>query len=340
MEEWGDYGEEDESTPAWKRPALWAAAVAVVLALVAIGYVVLKKDDKGSPSNGVTLDSPASSAGTGTASAVASSNSAASGAPTPSVSASTTTRPATTVAPTDSVPVASVTTSTTAPSSTTTTAAPAPTDASTTQPASANTPAPAQAPSYSTLPDGSPAPVIAVFNTDAITLTGAVPSEDAKSRLQALAIANSKFPVPVNNLLTIDPTVPIGIGVRVVELTSARFDPGSAVVKGPHGQELDRIVSVLNALPNVTALIIGHADQIGSAVSNYKLSADRAAAVVNYIVSKGIDPQRLSSRAVGDSDLITLNDDAASLASTGARRSCSTASSAREIACPTASTRW
>ncbi|MFT3852350.1 MAG: OmpA family protein [Ilumatobacteraceae bacterium] len=141
-----------------------------------------------------------------------------------------------------------------------------------------------------------------------------VPSEDAKNKLQALSIANSKFPVPVTNLLTVDPSVPIGIGVRVVELTSSRFPANSSKVEGDHAHELDRIVSVMNALPNVTALIIGHADQIGSQATNFKLSADRAAAVVNYLVSKGISAERLSSRAVGDADLLTLNDDAASLA--------------------------
>ena len=90
-----------------------------------------------------------------------------------------------------------------------------------------------------------------------------MPTQEAKDKLQALAIANSKFPVPVQNLLTIDPTVPIGIGVRVVELTSARFEPNSAKVQGFHALELDRIVSIMNALPNITAMIIGHADQIG-----------------------------------------------------------------------------
>ena len=60
--------------------------------------------------------------------------------------------------------------------------------------------------------------------------------------------------------------------------------------------------------------IIGHADQIGSDAQNFKISAERAAAVVDYLVSKGVNPQRLASRAVGDTDLLTLNDDAASLA--------------------------
>ena len=70
----------------------------------------------------------------------------------------------------------------------------------------------------------------------------------------------------------------------------------------------------MNALPNVTALVIGHSDQVGNSASNFKLSADRASAVVDYMVFNGISPERLSSRAVGDTDLLTLNDDAASLA--------------------------
>jgi len=35
---------------------------------------------------------------------------------------------------------------------------------------------------------------------------------------------------------------------------------------------------------------------------------------VNYLASQGIDPSRLSSRAVGEADLLSINNDAASLA--------------------------
>lgn len=71
----------------------------------------------------------------------------------------------------------------------------------------------------------------------------------------------------------------------------------------------DRAAGILDALPNVTALVIGHADQRGDADTNFDLSADRAEAVVDYLASKGISPDRLSSRAVGRNDLLTLNDD-------------------------------
>ncbi len=299
-----DDDEEDGEPPLWKRPALWAAAAAVIVAIIAVAYVMLKRDsssnDASSSTVAVSAAAPESSPAAASATNAPGATTGAGAAP---VAVASTESPATTVAATTTAAA----TTTVAP---TTTAAPLVAESPTTAAAAP----PAQPPTYSTLPDGSPAPIIAVFGTENITLSGAVPNQAAKDTLQALAIANSKTPVPVNNLLTIDPTVPPGIGVRVVELTSARFEPNSAVVQGFHALELNRVVSVMNALPNVTALVIGHADQIGSDAQNFKISAERATAVVNYMVAQGISPSRLSSRAVGDQDLLTLNDDAASLA--------------------------
>ena len=132
---------------------------------------------------------------------------------------------------------------------------------------------------YDTLPDGSPVPALAIFDVDQITLTGAVPDEAAKDRLQALALANAK-PGQGNiaNFLTINPDVPRGVGVRVVELTSARFPAGSAEVMPAQACELDRVVSIMSALPKITALVIGHSDQRGDEPANYELSAARAEA--------------------------------------------------------------
>ena len=310
MDDWDDnYDDDDEEggeTPVWRRPVVLAAAAAVIVALIAVGYVVLNKDDVSTGSSptttGVVASNPAAAPTTAAADAPVSAAVATTTGVSTTATGVSTTAAATTAPPTTAA--RSTTTPTTASAETT------PTEAPTTVAAAP----PAGAATYSTLPDGSPAPIIAVFGTDSNTLTGAVPDQASKEKLQALIIAYSKAPVPVNNLLTIDPTVPIGIGVRVVELTSARFEPNSAVVQGFHALELDRVVSAMNALPNTTALVIGHADQIGSDAQNFKISAERAAAVVDYMVSKGISPSRLSSRAVGDNDLLTLNDDAASLA--------------------------
>jgi outer membrane protein OmpA-like peptidoglycan-associated protein len=167
--------------------------------------------------------------------------------------------------------------------------------------------------SYPTLPDGSPVPVLAIFDTDTITLSGTVPSQAAAERLAQLAIANSKTPAALVQFLAINPDVPANVGVRVIEMNSSRFPAGSADVLPDHGRELDRIGAVMNALPNTTVLVIGHADQRGSAEANFAVSEARARAVVTHLVDYGIDAERLSSRAVGENDLLSLNDDETAL---------------------------
>ena len=170
-----------------------------------------------------------------------------------------------------------------------------------------------QVASYPTLPDGSPTPVLAIFDTDQITLSGTVPSQAAADRLAQLAIANSKTPAPLVQFLAINPDVPANVGVRVLEMTSSRFPAGGADILPDHGRELDRIGAVMNALPNTTVLVIGHADQRGSEEDNFAVSEARARAVVSHLVDFGIDASRLSSRAVGESDLLSLNDDETAL---------------------------
>ena len=324
MSDWIDYDEGPGSRPAWMRRAVVGGAV---LVLAIGGFFVARATRSDSPTELAATSETATSesnASATTSSALATTTSHVVATPTTAAKAVTTT--ANTVAPTSAVTAAMGPTSvaprgTDAPSSTR--AAPSSTSATASSPPSpsgstiAGSPAstPGAGPSYATLPDGTPAPIVAVFEVDQITISGAVPSQDAKDRLQALAIANSKTPAAVANFLVIDPTVPTSIGVRVVELTSARFPEGSAEVQGAHAKELDRAASIMTALPKVTALVIGHADQVGDEQSNYVLSAERAKAVVDYLASvDGIDPARLSSRAVGESDLLTLNDDEAALA--------------------------
>jgi OOP family OmpA-OmpF porin len=165
------------------------------------------------------------------------------------------------------------------------------------------------------MPDGTPEPVIAIFDDDRITLSGAVPSQQAAEALVGLALANSQFPdIPVDNRLTVNPSVPVGVGVRVLELNSVRFDEGSAEIAPEHALQFDRVAGVMNLFPNTTVVVVGHADQRGSDATNLVLAQRRADAVVGYLASLGIDGSRLSARSVGEADLLTVDDDEASLA--------------------------
>ena len=228
------------------------------------------------------------------------------------------------------VSTAAPTSTTTAPASTTTaptltTTAPTTTTPETTIASSADStesssvasepPVPNGSPGYPTSSDGTPLPLLAVFDTETITLSGQVPSEAARERLGALAIANSQFPdAKVVDNMVVNPAVPISVGVRVLELNSARFPTGTAEILPDHARELDRVVTIMNALPNITVLVIGHADQRGDESRNFAISDERARAVVNYLRFLGISPTRLSSRAAGESDLLTLEEDETALA--------------------------
>lgn len=54
--------------------------------------------------------------------------------------------------------------------------------------------------------------------------------------------------------------------------------------------------------------IDGRMDNTGNAVNNLDLSKRRAASVKNYLLSKGIDATRLSSKGYGESKPVASND--------------------------------
>jgi len=91
---------------------------------------------------------------------------------------------------------------------------------------------------------------------------------------------------------------PIEVGSSV-KINNIFFETGKSVLKQPSFVELDRVVSFLNDNPTIKAEIQGHTDNVGKPDANQKLSAARAKAVTDYLVSKGIDPVRLTSKGYG-----------------------------------------
>ena len=317
-----EYDDGDEG--GGRSPVRILVTVLVIAALAAAGWFVVKprltdSDDDAAPLAPVTTASDDTIGGSSTTEQRGSDTTDDAAASTSSAAPTSAAGDASTTAAGDDCRAQAATT-TTAPSATTT-ASPTTALPTTAPPTTAppSTAPPSTAPGavpYTTLPDGSPQPVNATFDVGRVTLDGAVPDQAAVDRLAGLALANSRDPANttlVNNLI-INPAVPQGVGVRVLELTSTRFPEGSSEVLLEHAAELNRVVNVMNLLPKVSVLVIGHADQRGNDLQNFAISEARADAVVIYMASQGVDPSRMSSRAVGEADLLSINNDAASLA--------------------------
>jgi len=63
--------------------------------------------------------------------------------------------------------------------------------------------------------------------------------------------------------------------------------------------ELDKLVNLLQENPTIKIEIGGHTDNVGKAADNLTLSDHRAKAVVDYLLTKKIDPARLSAKGYG-----------------------------------------
>ena len=70
----------------------------------------------------------------------------------------------------------------------------------------------------------------------------------------------------------------------------------------------------MQALPNISVVVIGHADQRGDDLRNFAISDERARAVVTISCTSAWPRRGCHPRAAGESDLLTIADDDAALA--------------------------
>jgi outer membrane protein OmpA-like peptidoglycan-associated protein len=93
--------------------------------------------------------------------------------------------------------------------------------------------------------------------------------------------------------------------------TAIQFETGKAVIKKASFKLLDEIVKILNDYPDYIMTIDGHTDNVGSDQVNMKMSIDRANAVKDYFVKKGISSDRLIANGYGETQPVASNKTAA-----------------------------
>lgn len=85
------------------------------------------------------------------------------------------------------------------------------------------------------------------------------------------------------------------------------FESGSAILKPESMKIIDQIVQLMKDHAEIKFSVEGHTDSDGTEESNLKLSGQRADAVKNAMVSKGIDGSRLSTKGYGESQPLADN---------------------------------
>ncbi len=90
------------------------------------------------------------------------------------------------------------------------------------------------------------------------------------------------------------------------EMTSIQFiyyELGKKDIRPESKPVMDKIIKILNDNPNVRLEITSHTDSQGDDAFNLKLSQERAAEVVRYLIAAGIKDKRLTSLGKGETQI-------------------------------------
>ncbi|NQU87368.1 MAG: OmpA family protein, partial [Mariniphaga sp.] len=94
--------------------------------------------------------------------------------------------------------------------------------------------------------------------------------------------------------LYLNPTdAPIKVENINYEFNSAELQPESVIA-------LDTLIEILEVNPTIVIELMAHTDHVGSDPFNFDLSQRRAQSVVDYLILKGINSQRLVAKGYGE----------------------------------------
>ena len=87
----------------------------------------------------------------------------------------------------------------------------------------------------------------------------------------------------------------------VIVLENIYYDFNKAFIRAGAAQELDALYKLMEQYPSMKIELIAHTDSRGEKAYNLELSEQRAISAKNYLISKGISGDRISSKGMGES---------------------------------------
>jgi len=100
---------------------------------------------------------------------------------------------------------------------------------------------------------------------------------------------------------------PASVRQAVVIQADALFDFDKSVIRPDGKKSIDDALAKLNGVDLEMVIATGHTDSVGTDAYNQKLSERRAAAVKDYLVSKGIPSAKITTIGKGESQPVATN---------------------------------
>ena len=89
----------------------------------------------------------------------------------------------------------------------------------------------------------------------------------------------------------------------LVNLPDVTFATGSTTITPSFQATLNEVAESLTKYPNSLVDVYGHTDTVGSTASNQTLSEERARAVTNYLINRGVASNRMRWQGFGETQL-------------------------------------
>ena len=153
------------------------------------------------------------------------------------------------------------------------------------------------------LADGTP------INTEALTVGGIDPAApDAADAAGADRTGGSAESLTTQSAMA-DPLQRLQVVLqRTVAAAPIIFEPATSSLSSWHSDTLDNVVAILQASPGIAITVVGYTDRSGSTEENQTLSLERAQAVRDYLIDRGIPPGILQTEARGESEATGIRD--------------------------------
>lgn len=103
------------------------------------------------------------------------------------------------------------------------------------------------------------------------------------------------------------PAAPKPVAEKVTFAADVLFDFDKAVIKPDGRSKLDDLANKMRSINLEVVIAIGHADSVGTDAYNQSLSVRRAEAVKAYLVSKGLEGNRVYTEGKGEKQPVADN---------------------------------